>query len=91
MRTKSPVHTDNLIIDDSRAREAIEGVTKCLPELDAEPAAALVIKAIDAINSSAFMVSAQYKKVFGVLDLIGEQETHHLEGLLATIDVIAQE
>lgn len=85
------MHTDNLIINDSRAWKAIERVAKGLPELDTEPTATFVIKAINAINSGAFVISTQYKKVFGVLDLIGEQERDHLKGLLATINIIAQE
>ena len=84
------MHTDNLIINDSRARKAIEGVAKSLPELHAEPTATLVIKAINAIDSGAFMISAQYKKVFGVFDLISKQEGHHLQRLLATVNVIAE-
>lgn len=37
------------------------------------------------------MVPSEDEKVFGVLDLVGEQETDGLEGLLAAIDVIAEE
>lgn len=37
------------------------------------------------------MVPPEDEEVFGILDLVGEEETDGLEGLLAAIDVIAEE
>ncbi len=37
------------------------------------------------------MVSAEDKKIFGVFDLVGEEETYGLEGLFAAVDVVAEE
>ena len=37
------------------------------------------------------MVPAENKEVLGVLDLVREEETDGLEGLLATVDVVAEE
>ncbi len=36
------------------------------------------------------MVAPQNKKVFGVFDLVRQQQANGLERLLATVDVIAQ-
>lgn len=37
------------------------------------------------------MVAAEDEEVFGILDLVCEQEADGLERLLATIDVVAEE
>ena len=37
------------------------------------------------------MVTAEDEEVFRVLDLVGEQQADGLEGLLASVDVVAQE
>lgn len=37
------------------------------------------------------MVAPENEKVFGVLDLVGEEETDGLERLLPPIDVVAEE
>ena len=37
------------------------------------------------------MVASQEKKVFGIFYFVGEQEADGFQGLLATVDVVAQE
>jgi hypothetical protein len=37
------------------------------------------------------VVATEEEEVLRVLDLVGQEEAHSLEGLLATIDVISQE
>ena len=37
------------------------------------------------------MISAEDEEVLGVFDFVGEQETDGLEGLLATVYIVAQE
>ena len=73
------MHADNLVVNDGTARQTVKGIAKLLPHLDRESATAFVIKAINAINSGALVVSAQEKKVFRVLDLVGKQEADNFE------------
>ena len=37
------------------------------------------------------MIAAQDEKVFGILDLVGKEQAYGLQGLLATVDVVAKE
>ena len=37
------------------------------------------------------MVATQNEEIFGILDLVGEEEAYNLEGLFASIDVVAEE
>jgi len=85
------VHAYDFVVDHGRAREAVEGVAERLPELDAEPPAALVVEAVDPVNPRALVVAPEDEEVLGVLNLVGEEEADHLEGLLAAVDVIPQE
>jgi hypothetical protein len=66
------MHANDFIINHGAARQAVESIAKLLPHFDRKPTTTLIIKAIDSINASAFVVSAQEEKVFGVLDLVGE-------------------
>ena len=91
LRAEAAVHADDLVVDDGAAREAVEGVAEGLPQLDGEAAAALVVEAVDAVDAGALVVAAKDEEVFGILDLVREEEADDLEGLLAAVDVVAEE
>ena len=83
--------TKYLLIDNGRDGKAVEAVSKGSPDSNMIPLPALVIKTIDTISSSTFMVSSQKKEVFRIFDLLCKQETNGFQGLLPIIDVITQE
>lgn len=85
------MHTNNLIINNRRTRQAVEGVAELLPDLDGEPATALVIEAVDAVDSGALVVAAEDEEVFGVFYFVGEEEADYFEGLFAAVDVVTEE
>src|SRR5687767_2607939 len=51
----------------------------------------LVIKAVDTVDRSAFVIATEDEEVFGVLNLVGKEETYGFEALLAPIHVVAKE
>ena len=50
----------------------------------------LVVEAVNAIDTCALVVAAQDEEVLRVLDLVGQEKADGLEGLLATVDVVAE-
>lgn len=68
------MHTNNLIIDNRTTRQTIKGVTVVFPELDGVTAATFVVEAVYAVDGGALVVSAEDEEVFGVFDLVGEEE-----------------
>ena len=88
---EATVGAEDLLVDDGRAREAVEAVGEGLPELDAEAALALVVEAVDAVDGGALVVAAEDEEVLGILDLVRQQETYCFQGLLAAVDVVAEE
>ena len=36
------------------------------------------------------MIAAQDEEIFGIFDLVGEEEADYLKGLLASIDVVTE-
>jgi hypothetical protein len=52
------MHTNNLVINDGTTWKTVEGVAKLFPHFDREAATAFVIKTIDTIDSSTFMISS---------------------------------
>lgn len=85
------MHGENLLVDDSGDRQAVEAIGKRLPKLDVVAALALVVEAVDAVDGGALVITSQNEKVLGVLDLVGKEEANGLERLLATVDVVAEE
>jgi len=85
------VHGEDFLVNDSGNRQAVEAVRKCLPQLDIVSPLALVVEPVDAVDRGAFMVATEDEEVLGVLDLVGQQEADGLEGLFATVDVVAEE
>jgi hypothetical protein len=88
---QTAVHADDFVVDHRAARETVEGVAELLPHLDREPAAALVVKTVDAIDARALVVPSKKEEVLRVLDLIREQEANNFQRLLSSIHIVAEE
>jgi len=84
------VHTEDLIFYRGRRWKTVEDITELLPELYVVPSLAFIVEAIYPRDAGTFMVSAQQKHVLWILDLVSEQETHYLHGLLPAIDVVTK-
>jgi hypothetical protein len=84
------VHTKDLFIDNGSAGKTVEAVGKGLPELDTETSFALVIKSIDPIDGSALVISTQNEKVFGVLDLVRQEQANGFQTLLSAVHIVSQ-
>lgn len=91
IRTQATVHGEDLLINDGSDWQAVEAVRERLPQLDVVPTLALVVETVDAVDRGALMVATEDEEVLGVLDLVGQQETDGLEGLLATVNVVTEE
>jgi hypothetical protein len=85
------MHGEDLLVDDSSDGKAVEAIGKSLPQLDVVATLALVVKAIDTVDRGALVVTSEDEEVFGVLDLVGEEQADGLKRLLASIDVVTEE
>jgi len=83
------MHGEDLLVDYGGNRQAVKTIGKSFPQLDIIPTFAFVVESIDSVDGSTFMIASQNEKILGVLNLVGKEEADSLEGLLATIDVIA--
>lgn len=68
------MHCEDLLIDDSCNWQAVEAVGECLPELNVVSALALIIEAVDAVDGSTLVVASEDEEVFGVFDLVCEEQ-----------------
>jgi len=73
------MHSEDLLVNDSSNWQAVEAISECLPELDVIPPLALIVEAIDTVDGSALVVTAEDEEVFGVLDLVRQQKADGLE------------
>jgi len=85
------VHTKDLFVHNGGHRQAVEAVGESLPELNVVTAFAFVVETIDTICACTLVISAEDEEVLGVLDLVREQETDHLERLFASVNIVPKE
>jgi hypothetical protein len=85
------MHCEDLLVDDSGDRQAVEAVGESLPQLNVVPSLALVVETINAVDRGTLMVAAQDEEVLGVFDLVRKEQADGLERLLATVHVVAKE
>eukprot|EP00449_Zooxanthella_nutricula_P004904 CAMPEP_0198522210 /NCGR_PEP_ID=MMETSP1462-20131121/21401_1 /TAXON_ID=1333877 /ORGANISM="Brandtodinium nutriculum, Strain RCC3387" /LENGTH=176 /DNA_ID=CAMNT_0044251867 /DNA_START=136 /DNA_END=662 /DNA_ORIENTATION=+ len=88
---QAAVHADDFFVDEPAHWQAIEDVAEVFPQLDVVPSLALIVEAVNPGDRRALMVSAQQEKILWIFGLVGEHQRDRFEGLLAPVDVIAQE
>jgi hypothetical protein len=67
------VHAKDFFVSASTDGHGTEGITERLPKLDIVTPLAIIIKAIDAGDTGAFMVATQGEEVFRILVLVAEK------------------
>jgi hypothetical protein len=85
------VHSEDLLVDDSGDRKAVEAVCESLPQLDVVTTLALIVEAVNTVDGSALVVATEDEEVLRVLDLVCQQEADGLKRLLATVDIVTKE
>ena len=90
-RRQSTVDAKNFIIDNCCNWEAIKALDELFPELKGVPPLAFVVKPVNPVNGSTFVVPSKQEKVFWVLDFVSQEEANNLQVLLASIDVVSKE
>jgi hypothetical protein len=70
VRRKAPMHTQNLLINQSSHWQTVEAICERLPQANVEPTFTLVVESIYSVDGGTFMVAPQQKEVFWVLDLV---------------------
>jgi len=88
---ESPVHAEDLLVDQCGDGQVVEQVGEQFPEFDVVPAFALVLEALDAVDGGALVVAAEGEEVFGLLALVGHHDRDGLQRLLAAVHLVAQE
>ena len=91
IKAQTTGHGKNLLVDDSGDRKAVEAIGERLPKLYVIATLALVVESIDTVDGGALVVTSEDEEVFGVLDLVGEEQADGLKRLLTSVDVITEE
>lgn len=85
------MHCEDLLVNNSSNGQAVEAVSKGLPQLNVISSLALVVEAVDAVDRGAFVVTTEDEEVLWVFDLVRKQEADRLQRLLSSVDIVAQE
>lgn len=79
IRAQTTVHGENLLVDDSSDRKAVKAIGESLPQLDVIATLALVVESINTVDGGTLVVTSKDEEVFGVLDLVGEEQADGLK------------
>jgi len=82
---------EDFLVDHGSTREAVEAISESLPEFDAKPALALIIKPVDTINRGTLVVASKNEEIFRVLDFVRHQQTDGFQRLLSPINIVTKE
>lgn len=63
------VHAEDLFVDDSRHREAVEAVDEGLPQLNVIPSLALIVEAVDTVDGRTLVIATKDEKVLRVPEI----------------------
>eukprot|EP00958_Prasinococcus_capsulatus_P018265 scaffold2128_cov371-Prasinococcus_capsulatus_cf.AAC.4 len=85
------MHANDLLVYNGAAWKAVETVCEGLPEPHVVPSLAFVIEAVDPIDGSALVISAEQEEVLGVLALVGQQQADGFQTLLPSVYIVAEE
>ena len=70
VRTEATMHCEDLLVYDCSDWQAIEAVGESFPQLDIVSSLAFVVKAVDAVNRRALVITSQDKKIFRIFYLV---------------------
>jgi len=73
LRTKTPMHAQNLIIYQCGNGHTVENILELFPDADAVASLALVIEPINPVDLTAFVVASQQEKVLLIFDLVRQK------------------
>ena len=85
------MHAENSVGYQSHYGEVGENVTYELVYLGAESSLALVVEAIQLVDSGTLVVASKKKEVLGVLDLVGEEKSQGFDLLFPSVYIVSQE
>ena len=88
---ETSVHAQNLVVNQGCNGHAVEDILELFPSLDWKAAFAFVVEAINAVDLTTFVISAQQEKVFLVLDFVREQQNDRLQRLTTSVYVVTKE
>jgi len=91
-RGQAAVQAENLIVDEGSKGEVVEEIGEILPHVSvAIFPEALVIKAIDLGDLAGLVVATEDGDALRISDLEGDEESHSLDGIVASVDVVTHE
>ena len=87
---ETAVEAEDLVVDEGGERQVVEEVGEVLPDVCvAVLTEALVVKAVDLGDLARLVVSTEDGDTLWVADLEGNEEGNSLDGVVATVDIVA--
>ena len=88
---ESTMHAQDFVVDQRSDRHAVEYVLEFFPHADRVSSLAFIVEAVNTIDLSALVVTAQQEEILLEFDLIRQEQDNGLKWILASVDVVSQE
>lgn len=85
------MHAQNFLVNDSSNWKAVETVSESFPKFDVVSSLALVIEAIDSVDTGALVISSEKEEVLRVLDFVCQKKADGFETLLSSVNIVSEE
>jgi hypothetical protein len=85
------MYTKDFLVDNGTNWHTIEAVREGFPQSNVVPPLAFIVEPIDSVDTGTLVVPTENEKVFGILNLVCEEETNSLKRLLPTVNVVPKE
>ncbi len=91
VRTESSVHAKDLSPDESRERHVFEDALELSPyPLAFESPSAFLHKAVEGVDTLAFVIASEKKDLVGIDNFVCEKEHDAFQTLLASVHVVSE-
>jgi hypothetical protein len=89
-RGEAAVQAEDLVVDERRKGQVVEEVGEVFPHVGiAVLAEALIVEAIHLCDLTRLVVATQDGDALGIADLESDEQSHGLDGIVASVDVVA--
>lgn len=85
------MHTKDLVFYYRADWKIVEKLCKLVPELYAVNPLAAVVESVGPVDRFALVITAQKKKVFGVFNLEGQEQTNCCDRKMSSVHIVSQE
>jgi hypothetical protein len=85
------MHANNFVVNECGNRHAVKHILELLPQPNAIPIFALVVKPVNPVNLATLVVAPKQEEVLFEFNFVGQQQNYCFKRLLTPVDIVTKE